>query len=72
LRAAGYTGVDGRHRGRSVVCVIDPATAVDHDLGVAGEDRVGLEGPDLAHQHLAQGHVVDQVAVGLVQELTPL
>jgi len=51
-----------------MVGVVDPATVVDHDLGIAAADGVGLEGPNLPHEHLAQGQVVNQVSVGLVKE----
>jgi hypothetical protein len=51
-----------------MVGVVDAAAAMDHYLGVTAEDRVGLEGPDLPHEHLPQGEVVDQIPVGLVKE----
>ena len=53
---------------RSVVGVVDPAALVDDRLGVGGEDRVRPERPDLADELLAQGEVVGERAVGLVQE----
>src|ERR1035437_5153692 len=51
-----------------MVRVVYPATTVDHDLGIATEDRVRPEGSNLPDQHLAQGQVVDQASVGLVKE----
>jgi len=44
--------------------MVDPSTSIDHHLWIAGEDRVGFEGPDRADEHLAQGQVVDQVPSG--------
>ena len=51
-----------------MVGVVDPAALVDDRLGVGGEDRVRAEGPDLAHELLAQGEVVGEGAVGLVED----
>src|SRR4029450_1511083 len=51
-----------------MVGVVDAAAEMEHGLRVRAEDRVGLERADLADQHLAQGEVIRQRAVGLVQE----
>ena len=61
-------GVDGRHPGRPVVGVVHAAVAVEQRLRVDGQDGVRPERPDLAHELLAQGEVVGEGAVGLVQE----
>ena len=61
-------GVDGGHAGRPVVRVVDPAALVEEGVRVGGEDRVGAEGPDLAHELLAQGQVVGQRPIRLVEE----
>ena len=48
-----------------------PATLVEDRLGIGGQDRVRPEGPDLADELFAQGEVVGQGAVRLVQEGDP-
>ena len=60
-------GVDGGHAGGPVVGVVDATVAVEDDLGIAREDGVGTERPDLADEQLAQGEIVRQGAVGLVE-----
>ena len=51
-----------------MVRVVDATVPVEQRLGVRREDGVRAEGPDLADQLLAQGQVVGERAVGLVQE----
>ena len=51
-----------------MVGVVHAAVAVEQRLRVGGEDGVGTERPDLADELLAQGEVVGERAVGLVQE----
>ena len=51
-----------------MVGVVDPAALVEDRLGVGGEDGVRTERPDLADELLAQGEVVGEGAVGLVEE----
>ena len=51
-----------------MIGVVDHAAAVDDHLGVAAQNRVRLEGPDLADEHLAQRQVVREHAVGLMEE----
>ena len=51
-----------------MVGVIDAAVAIDERLGIGRQDGIRAERPDLAHELLAQGEVVGQGAVGLVQE----
>ena len=63
--------VDRGDPGGSMVGVVDPAALVDDRLGVGGEDGVRSEGPDLADELLAQGEVVGEGAVGLVEEADP-
>ena len=60
--------VDGGHPGRAVVGVVDAAVAVEDDLRVGGEHGVRSERPDLADEVLAEGEVVVECAVGLVEE----
>ena len=54
--------------GGAMVDVVHAAVVVEHVLRVHGEDRVRPERPDLAHELLAQGEVVGERAVGLVEE----
>ena len=58
--------------GGPVVGVVDAAVVVEQRLGVHRQDRVGPEGPDLADQLLAQGQVVGERAVRLVEEADAL
>ena len=48
--------------------MVHPGTPRESILGIRRQDRVGLERPDLAHEVLAQDQVVDERAVGHVQE----
>ncbi len=63
--------VDGIHRRdgrRTVVRVIHAAARVDYDFRISAYHGIGLEGPDLADEHLPQGQIICQGAVGLMQE----
>ena len=51
-----------------MVGVVHAAVAVEEGLRVGRQDRIGPERPDLADEQLAQGEVVGQGAVRLVQE----
>jgi hypothetical protein len=51
-----------------MVGVVDAAAPMEHSLGIGAEDGVRLERPDLTHQMLAQGEVIDQGTVRLVEE----
>ena len=51
-----------------MVGVVDAAVAVEDDLRVGRQHRVGPERPDLADELLAQGEVVGERPVGLVEE----
>jgi len=50
-----------------VVGVVHAAVAVEEDVGVGREDRVGPERPDLADEQLAQREVVREGTVWLVE-----
>ena len=41
------------------------------DVGVEGQENVGLGGPDLAHELLAQLEVFDELRIGVAKERDP-
>ena len=61
-------GVDRRHARQPVVDVVHAAVAVEDRLGVDRQHRVGTELADLADELLAQGEVVGERPVRLVEE----
>ena len=61
-------GVDRGHARQPVVDVVHAAVAVEDRLGVDRQHRVGTELADLADELLAQGEVVGERPVRLVEE----
>ena len=60
--------IDGRDPGRPVIGVVDAAVAVKRRLRIYGKHGIRSKRPDLADQLLAQGEIVGERAIGLVEE----